>query len=633
MDSWTHRLLRPGHCSAHDLQYDCLWLLSLGLLLIATGMGLRDPWPADEPRFALIARDMVISGDWLLPRVGGDIYADKPPLFFWMIALGLKVTGSLRLSFLLPSVVSGLASVMLVYDLARRLWNRETGLTAGILLLLTAQFVWQARQAQIDATLCFWTTLSLYGLLRHLLLGPQWRWYAAGWAAAGFGVITKGVGFLPLLVLIPFVLLRSPRWSPRVSSGWSARWLLGPLAFLAAVGVWLAPMLLAAHSDPVLAAYRDEILFRQTIDRYADAWHHREPFWYFFINVIPVMWLPLTAMLPWLVPKWRYAVRGHDLRIALLLSWVLIVLVFFSFSSGKRGVYVLPGASAFVLACAPFVPELLSKTSVQRILYSLAALIGGLCVGALGYLLARADKRAEILSSYGLDPFGPLLLIILGAFIVCAVVRPRHGLAAFGGVLASILLVVSFWVNPAMNEVRSGSRFMERVQQTADSARELGFVAFKEQYLLHARRGIVHFGHARWREAEQEAYDAARWLSRDPRRQLIVSAYVKDLCFRPAHATALGAANRIEWFLVEGGHETACVERGYADVAQTYEAPHFLWRIDPHRSHESRPPSIAPQHTDRRNHRQPRISAFVQHDRPVGSPRNAVIRATGILAR
>ena len=84
---------------------DCLWLLGLGLLLIATGIGLRDPWPADEPRFALIARDMVLTGDWLLPHVGGDIYSDKPPLFFWLIALGLQATDSLRVAFLLPSLL------------------------------------------------------------------------------------------------------------------------------------------------------------------------------------------------------------------------------------------------------------------------------------------------------------------------------------------------------------------------------------------------------------------------------------------------------------------------------------------------------------------------------------------------
>ena len=52
-------------------------------------------------------------------------------------------------------------------------------------------FVWEARQAQIDATLCFLITLSLYGLLRHLSTGPAPGWFVAGWAAAGLGVITK----------------------------------------------------------------------------------------------------------------------------------------------------------------------------------------------------------------------------------------------------------------------------------------------------------------------------------------------------------------------------------------------------------------------------------------------------------
>lgn len=190
------------------------------------------------------------------------------------------------------------------------------------------------------------------------------------------------------------------------------RWLVGPLAFLVAVSAWLAPMLLAARTDPVLAAYRDEILFQQTITRrYADAWHHREPFWYFFVKVIPVMWLPLTALLPWQVPKWREALRNHDLRIALLLAWVVIVVLFFSFSSGKRGIYVLPAVPALVLASAPYVAEILRKTWAQRVLYSLAALISGICAGAATYILVRDDKRAEMITHFEFDPLGPMLLI------------------------------------------------------------------------------------------------------------------------------------------------------------------------------------------------------------------------------
>ena len=80
------------------------------------------------------------------------------------------------------------------------------------------------RSAQIDATLCALTTLSLYGLLRHLLLGPAWWWYFVGGLAAGLGVITKGVGFLPLLVLIPYGVFRARGFEglPRFQGG--VRW-------------------------------------------------------------------------------------------------------------------------------------------------------------------------------------------------------------------------------------------------------------------------------------------------------------------------------------------------------------------------------------------------------------------------
>ncbi len=75
---------------------DLLWLVLALALIIGTGLGIRDPWPADEPRFASLARDMVQSGEWLFPRVGGDLYQDKPPLFFWMLAMCYTWFGSVK---------------------------------------------------------------------------------------------------------------------------------------------------------------------------------------------------------------------------------------------------------------------------------------------------------------------------------------------------------------------------------------------------------------------------------------------------------------------------------------------------------------------------------------------------------
>jgi len=562
VSGFVDRILRPGQSAVHDVRTDLFWLIGLSLLLIATGIGLRDPWPADEPRFALIARDMVATHHWLIPRVGGDVYADKPPLFFWMIAAGIKLTGSVRWAFLLPSLLSGIGCVILIYDLARRLWNREAGLAAGLILLGCVQFVWQARQAQIDATLCFFTTLSLYGLLRHCLQGPQWTWYFVAWAAAGFGIITKGVGFLPLLVLLPYALSRKGGWQPRpaIRSAW--RWALGPIALIAATSVWLAPMLLAASGSPELQAYRDEILFGQTVTRYASAWHHREPFWYFLVNVIPGLWLPLTVLLPWLVPRWRDCLRQRDLRMLLPLAWVVLVVVFFSISSGKRGVYVLPALPALALAAGPLLAGVARRRGAQRIVFAIACFIAFVGLAGGAYLLAEPPQRQMLIETYAIDGVWPLFLLGGVATLICVICRAGRGLLAYGLVLCEVLLVVSFVINPQIDESRSGADLMREVEAMTPAGKQLGVVGYKEQYLLQLNRPSTNFGHARWREADQEAADAALWLSQDHDRLLLVDDYVLGKCFSAASAREVGIASRTRWFLVGGDANPACVAQG-----------------------------------------------------------------------
>ncbi|MFL6547950.1 MAG: ArnT family glycosyltransferase [Povalibacter sp.] len=573
MDAIVAALLRPGKSGSREVRADLLWLGGLLLILVATGIGLRDPWPADEPRFALIARDMVANHQWLIPSVGGDVYADKPPLFFWMIASLLTLTGSMRISFLLPSLLATAGCVVLIYDLARRLWNRETGLAAALALLFTAQYVWQARQAQIDATLCFFTTLGLYGLLRHCLLGPDWKWYAIGWAAAGLGIITKGVGFLPLLVLIPYAFSSRGGWMPRpaINGGW--RWLIGPLALLLAVSVWLVPMLMAAQHDPALQRYRDEILFGQTVHRYAGAWHHREPFWYFVVNVIPGLWLPFTALLPWLIPQWREALRARDQRIFLPLAWIVLVVLFFSLSSGKRGVYVLPALPALAIAVAPFMASIAQRRKAQMVVFVIVACLAVFMLAGSAYMFFSPLQRHTLIDEYGVDVLMPLLAMGGAAALVCLITRTARGFAAWGGFLAVEMLIVSFMINPVIDASRSSAAFIRKVEQQTRNVSELGVVAYKEQFLLHIQRPIVNFGHARWREAEQETADAAAWQAQKEGRVLLMDEPTRTLCFKSATARLVGIASGDRWYLVEGNGDPQCIERGHSDTAIKYRPP------------------------------------------------------------
>jgi 4-amino-4-deoxy-L-arabinose transferase-like glycosyltransferase len=566
------RLLRPGRASPRDTLLDVCFLVGFALLLMATGLGLRDPWPADEPRFALVAQDMLRSGDWLIPRVGGDLYADKPPFYFWLLASAMALTGSMRLGFLLPSLLAGIGATLLVYDLLRRARGREVALCGAFVLLLTFQFTWQMRQAQIDGVLCFLTTLSLYGLLRHAVLGPAPGWFIAGWAVAGLGVITKGVGFLPLLALIPFALLVRRGW-PAPVPGVGRLALVGVVAMLVAISLWFVPMMVATSAGGELLAYRNEILFQQTVTRYADAWHHHEPFHYYFTMVVPVLWLPLVALVPWLWPRWRSALRERDTLTAVLLAWVAIVLVFFTFSTGKRGVYVLPAVPALAMAAAPWLPELLRARGTRRVAFGLGTAMVAFVALAVVYFAVDGEAAERIVRDFGLQPILPLAIAAALGAIPLALLRVRDGWLAYGGVLAAVFVTIGYVVYPRIDSVRSGRALMERLEQASASFPELGLASAREQYLLELRRPSYNFGHARWREREVEAADAAAWLAERPGRALLVEKRAREACFSQADAVDLGRANRQRWYLVSGTPDADCVRRGNRGAARLYAPP------------------------------------------------------------
>ncbi|MGS3137810.1 ArnT family glycosyltransferase [Aeromonas sanarellii] len=522
------------------------WLLLIALVVLGAGLGLRDPWPADEPRFALIAKEMVESGQWLFPMRGGEIYPDKPPLFMWGIAIGYLLTGSIKVAFLLPSLLAGLLTIALVWDLGRRLWSAQVGFMAGLLLLFTVQFTLQAKTAQIDALVTFFITLGVYGFVRFLLCGGGWRWYWLGWFAAGLGIITKGVGLLALLILIPAVWTHREEIRAATRGDW-LKGLAGPLFMVLAIALWLVPMLLAVaqSGDPVLQAYRDNILLRQTVTRYANAWHHVKPFWYYLTSVIPPFWLPLSLLLPWLVVAWRKAIQGQDRRIILLLGYLMLVILFFSASPGKRGVYVTPGTPALALLTAPFVAELLARVWPARLLGGLGWLLGIICVGGAG-ALAFSARLASRLGDLGPAPWLPLLAMGGALLLVNALLR-RAPLSALLCSLAVGWLIYSSWICVRLNDMRTPEGVMALAAERVPAGNELLLAGFKEQHLLFSQRPLRHYPYLMG-DGEQ-AREAAAWIAAAPGRWVLGAADLMAVCFDADRMESLGNRHRTDWLL------------------------------------------------------------------------------------
>jgi 4-amino-4-deoxy-L-arabinose transferase-like glycosyltransferase len=532
-----------------------LWLFPVAALLLGAGLGLRDPWPPDEPRFALIAKDMVESGAWLMPRVGGVLYPDKPPLFFWIVASFYVATGSIGVALLLPALLSGLGVLWLVCDLARRLWGAQAALWSGAALLATLQFPLQMKAGQIDGLLCLWTTLGLYGLCRHLLLGPDWRWYTIAGFSCGLGVLTKGVGFLPFLILIPWLYAAYREWAMPFVDWKRGKWLLAPLAFAFAVSLWLVPMLLVTSdaTNPDLIQYRDDILFRQTITRYADAWGHLKPPWYLFTNAIPWLWLPLSFLLPWLVPAWSRDVREHSAGTLLLAGWILLVLLFFSLSDGKRSVYILPALPALALLAGRHLPQLLACPGPRRMLFVLTFLVAALLTAGGSYGALDPSVLQPWLEDRGIAR--SLSWTVAATGITCValtvILTARQAVAGYAALSVTIWLSLSILVYPQLDAVRSGRTIMQSAAaalRASESPKEaLGLAGWKEQFLLQWNRPAVHFGYRR--TDGNEVYDAAAWLSQRSDRRLLLPGAMLETCFNRTQLEELGFAHRQRWFL------------------------------------------------------------------------------------
>jgi 4-amino-4-deoxy-L-arabinose transferase-like glycosyltransferase len=258
----------------------------------------------------------------------------------------------------------------------------------------------------------------------------------------------------------------------------------------------------------------------------------------------------------------------------------VIVVLFFTASSGKRGLYVLPAVPALAMAAAPWLPGLLRALGTRRLAFGLASLLVGFMALAAVYFAVDSDAAGRMVSDFGVQPVLPLALAAVAGAIPLLLLRVRDGWLAYAGVLAVLFATIGLVVYPRIDSMRSGRALMERLEEASADFGELGLASPKEQYLLELRRPSFNFGHARWREREVEASDAAAWLAERPGRALLVERRTREACFAQAQAIDLGRANRQHWFLVSGAPDADCAKQGDANRARLYVPPNASLNTD-----------------------------------------------------
>jgi 4-amino-4-deoxy-L-arabinose transferase-like glycosyltransferase len=444
-----------------------LILLVFCSLLFILGVGRWDLWDPDEPRYAQVAKEMVNGGDWILMHVNGKIYEDKPPLFFWLIGLSSFLwQGFTSFSVRFPGAFLGTLTVILTFFLGKKLYTSRTGFLSGLILATSFEFAYLSIRADIDATLTFFTTASLFCFL-------QWCQYKKGeggekkytrsltiygfYISMALATLGKGpVGFiLPLLVSLIYLLFQKD-WEGikgmRIPSGM--------VLFLAIVLSWYLPAIFKGGET-----YLNATLFHQIIDRFAKGTSHVRPFYYYFAN-FPADFLPWFLFLPGAIVLGLSEKKAkYPKEFLFLLIWFLSIFLFFSFSKGKRAIYLLPLYPAASLLVGRFWDTYISGSnhySVRKIWVSLPIylfailfffmgiilylipIVANFSVGPptskmLGPIIKWAGIGAKYLSYVPRESVVPFILLLLGSNILLFL---AHGLKYRSAVFTIIVVMI-----------------------------------------------------------------------------------------------------------------------------------------------------------------------------------------------
>jgi 4-amino-4-deoxy-L-arabinose transferase-like glycosyltransferase len=447
-----------------------LVLFGVCFVLFFVNLGQWDLWNPDEPRYAQVSREMVSSGDWILMHLNTQVYGEKPPLFFWAIGLcSFLMNGVNSFAARFPSALFGTLTVLLTFILGGKLYCSRTGFLSGLVLATNVEFAYLTTRANIDATLTFFTTASLLCFIYWY--GDRKRLSIYGfYVAMAFATLTKGpVGFLlPLLVALVYLVIQKDWQSIR-----KMRLFSGLVLLLAIVLCWYLPAVLKGGRE-----YLDYTLFRQTIGRYAEGWSHVRPFYYFFYN-FPGDFLPWMLFLPAGIIHLYTGVGNEKRKESLfLLVWFSVIFLFFTFSKGKRELYLLPLYPAASIIVGKVWYDFLSTPMEQLkhewISFPLYGLIGVLLIGGLAIPLGLWIRLPAYLV-YGF----PMALFMIGGSIALFLSwrKKRYGVVFL--LIVAIMTGGFFYtlrvVFPLINPYKSARYLSQEIVSRMKPGEKLGY--------------------------------------------------------------------------------------------------------------------------------------------------------------
>jgi 4-amino-4-deoxy-L-arabinose transferase-like glycosyltransferase len=459
-----------------------VFLISLILFSIGfTSSFFRDLWEPDEPRFALVAREMINSGNFVMPHRNNRPYPDKPPLLFWAIAGFSTVTGGVNsVSALLPSALSLAISILLVFLIAKKLTKNENmAFLASVVFATAFKPYWQGTHAQIDMLLSCLVYGSVYFVLKFFedkRLKNLYLFYFL----MGLAVLAKGpVGFI-----IPLGTVLLYRYFKKESVKEVLNF-KGIFIMLFVVGVWLTLLIVQSVANGEID-YLKNILFKQTVVRYAKSWHHKQPFYYFF-KVILYDFFPWSPFLIAYFVK-QFKEKEYFKKDLFIFVWFLFTMLFFSIPSGKRGLYILPMYPAVAL----MVGILIYKEKLNSLYLVIPSVFVGIIYMLAGIFLIFKKNKLPVPENVQLNVLIPAVLFLLCGILILILKNKRFEVIAVTQIV--IYSYISFVAFPAMNVNNSARQFVKQNIKIMGQKGKLAIGQYRSAHVFYGDRNLIEFG-------------------------------------------------------------------------------------------------------------------------------------------
>ncbi len=463
-------------------------LLLFALLVFGANIWGYDLWAPDEPRYAEVAREMVESGDYLVPRVNGETYFEKPPLLFWLMSLSsIPFDGVNEVATRIPSVLCAVYVVAITYALALRLFGRQVALWTVLILISCFRFWYQARRGQIDMVLTAGMLTTLYAFWRWDEERNK-KWLLLAYAGVAAGLLAKG----PPALIFPGLFLIVYYWGNKAGRA-STRWGWGFLGAIGVVLIWYIPARLAGAESATEAVEAVESgiganLFRNTIGRALMGVSKAQPPWY-YLKTLPIDMVPWTFICPPIL-YWVWKNRKDSQSMRFLWAWVAPALVFFSIIIGKRELYLMPLIPVIGILFAVAITRLRENENFTwmlrgAILWSILLIFMAALPLALPYapITLRSNLHAYLFAAVA--GFAGL-----GGLVYLKAVGGRGVPTLLATQMVVVLTVAVFTIFPEIDQFKSAREVCRPIRQLADAGTEIKIYSAgfsREEYIYYSR--------------------------------------------------------------------------------------------------------------------------------------------------